>query len=202
MEKTLVLDADGVILDHPRGMSAWAQNKGIAVGCTPEELYCYSMSPMFPNLSASEIWALLEEFGEHEDFANIPEIEGFADVLSNLRDRVPDLKVVCITAPGASQKTVASRIANLQKFSFDAVKVLPLGSSKLSELSLINPGAIFIDDVIGHVHAAEAVGHKGILFRQPHNVGTDHARMLENWQGAEDYLLDMLVGQSREISFM
>jgi FMN phosphatase YigB (HAD superfamily) len=205
MQKTLVLDVDGVILDHARGMAAWATKRGIPVACTPEELFCYSMSPMFPHLSDKEIWALLEEYSDHEEFANIPVIEGFADVLSNLRHRIPGLRIVCITAPGAGEKTIASRIANLKRFELDDITVLPLGSSKMEALSKIAPGATFIDDVIGHVHTAEALGHRGILFRQPHNVGTDHARVLESWQGAEEFVFDLLTGirlQSKEISFM
>jgi FMN phosphatase YigB (HAD superfamily) len=200
MEKILILDVDGVILDHPRGMSAWATQKGIPVGCKPEELYCYSMSPMFPHLSEKEIWTLLEEYSNHDDFANIPEIEGFASVLSNLRDMVPDLKVISITAPGASEKTVAARVLNLKKFLFDDVIVLPLGSSKLSELKKVPSGATFIDDVIGHVHAAETVGHRGILFRQPHNASTDHTRVLQKWDGAEDFVYDLLTTRTPQVS--
>jgi hypothetical protein len=205
MEKTLILDVDGVILDHPQGMSAWAVKNGIPVGCEPEDMYCYSMNPMFPHLSEKEIWSLLEEFSNHDDFANLPEIEGFANVLNNLRNRVPGLKVISITAPGASEKTIASRMRNLKKFLFDEVVVLPLGSSKLSELKKVAPGAIFIDDVIDHVYAAESVGHRGILFRQPHNSRTDHPRVLQAWGGAEDFIFDLLTGnrsQSSEISFI
>lgn len=204
MKRTLILDVDGVILDHARGMIAWAEKKGIPVGCTPEGLYCYSMSPMFPHMSDKEIWQALEDYSNDDDFAHIPEIDGFADALDGLRQRIPDLKVLSITAPGASAKTTASRIENVRRFNFDKIVVLPLGSSKLEHLAAIEPGAVFFDDVLHHVQAAESVGHRGVLFRQPHNAGTTHHRVLESWKGAEDFVYELLVGTKpqNEISFI
>lgn len=193
MTKILAFDIDGVALDHPRGMAAWAKAKGIPVGCEPEDLYCYSMTPMFPQMSMSEIMEALAEFSVHKDFANLPEIQGFSNFLDSVRARVPDIKCIAITAPGASSKTIEYRKRNLAKYRLDEIHVLELGSSKLKHLSALPAGTPYIDDVPSHVLAAESVGLQGVLFRQPHNVGASHLRVLNSWEGADQRIVEALM---------
>ncbi len=198
--KTLAVDIDGVVLDHPLGMYDWAISKGIEVGCRPEELDSYTMSPMFPGKTQDEIYYMLVQFSLDEKFANLPPIPGFIDALRFFRNEEPDLRVIAITAPGADERTRSSRIKNVECFGFDEVHVLELGASKKQHLMQLPPGTVYVDDLLSHVLAADLIGLQAFLFRQPHNVRDNHHRVLSDWQCAVPIIANCLGLKSRAIA--
>jgi len=181
-EKILVVDIDGVVLDHAAGMHAWAINNGIAVGCAPEACDCYSMGPMFPGMTQEEIMRLMVEFSHDDDFSTLPIIPGFESALERLRNQHPDMMLIAITAPGKSERTKALREENLRNFLFDEIHILDMHSSKKNHLNLMPRSAIFFDDLADHVITAEALGLKSVLFRQPHNLKEEHTLVAKNWE--------------------
>lgn len=181
-EKLLVVDIDGVVLDHTTGMYHWARTMGIDVGCEPSACNCYSMNPMFPGLSTEAIMKLMVEYSLHDDFSAIPVIDGFEQAILSLRADHGDMKLIAITAPGASKRTQLLRRENLRRFEFDEIHVLPMGASKRSHLEELPKSAIFFDDLAGHALTASEVGLTSVLFRQPHNVLDTHTLVADDWE--------------------
>jgi FMN phosphatase YigB (HAD superfamily) len=179
--KVLAVDIDGVVLDHAAGMHAWALKKGIEVGCPPAECHSYTMSPMFPGMSHEEIMQLMVEFSHEDEFSALPIMPGFENAISRLKNLHPDLELIAITAPGSSQRTRQLREHNLRLFPFEEIHILDMHSSKRAHLKRLPKSAIFFDDLAAHVLAAENVGLKSVLFRQPHNLQDDHTLIAQNW---------------------
>lgn len=192
--KVLAVDIDGVVLDHPKGMREWAAANGIVVGCTADELYCYSMSPMFPGMSDEAVMELLVEFSKHDDFAQLPLIAGFTEAIQTLKGEFPDLKLTAITAPGADEKTRSNRLKNIESFGFDEIHILELGASKALHLSRLPKGSVYVDDLLSHVHVAESFGLNAYLFRQPHNADIWHHKVLPDWETGVDVVRRSLRG--------
>lgn len=190
MTPTLIVDIDGVVLDHVEGMYRWANSLGIKTSCEPAVMDCYTMRPMFGDKHLYEIGLLLRAYSVDEAFASIPEMAGFSTALKDVREQFPDMKLIAISAPGASDATVRLRRKNLEAFRFDEIHLLEMGASKAELLKAMPKHSIYFDDLAEHVASAELAGIKAVLFRQPHNTLDQVVHEANDWSHARDQIIE------------
>lgn len=202
-KKVLALDADGVLLNYLNGFLNYCRKTGREIYCEDHEVDSWSMRRAF-GISNNDpthdefIMDRIREFSRSEDFAHIPYITGAIDAVHYLKSLTDELSVIAITSAGTDEVTIRRRHENLRSFPFDAIHVLPLGSSKKEYLRDLPAGSVFVDDLYDHVLAAEEVGVQGVLFRQPYNLNVNATYVIENWQEGQ-LLIEKLLLPSSEL---
>ena len=186
------LDVDGVILDYVAGFMAYAASKGVRLGCEPNEVDSWTMSAAFPDLDEDGIWAMIEEFSEHEGFGSLAPYEGALETIAQLIEEFPDHPLVAITSAGKSDVTKALRAASLQGIPFSAIHVLPLGESKELHLAKLPAGSLYVDDLMKNIVVAEKVGLAGILVRRSYNTADDHSRVANDWDDIARHVREIM----------
>lgn len=188
----LGLDADGVLLNYLSGLFGYVRSLGLHVACEPHEVTDWSCANAFPGWSDQEIFAKIEEFSVQPGFAEIPPVAGAVEAIHAIKEKIDGIEIIAITSAGKSEETVRLRRRNLELFPFDDVHVLPLGASKEEHLSRLPSGSVFVDDLYRHVLAAERVGLKGVLFRQPYNAADGHHSVIDDWTSGKNVVMDLL----------
>ena len=193
------LDVDGVILDYVAGFMEFAASKGVRLGCKPEEVDTWTMVRAFPDLDGDAIWAMIEEFSEHEGFGRLVPYEGALETIAQLIKEFPDHPLVAITSAGHSELTKTLRAASLKDIPFSAIHVLPLGESKEIHLAKLPAGSLYVDDLMKNVIVAEKVGLTGVLVRRAYNATDTHVRVANDWVDIAEHIRQILAPvQQRE----
>lgn len=178
----LGLDADGVLLNYLEGFIRFCRLSGYVVHCEAHEVSDWSMKTAFGHDKSDEwVRERIEEFSTSIEFSKIPFLPGAVDAIHHLKSLRDDVDVVIVTSAGTSAETANLRRINLEAFPVDDIHVLPLGANKTEHLSKFPSGSLFVDDLYKHVQAAESVGVKGVLFRQPYNVADNHDPVIKCW---------------------
>lgn len=181
---TLGLDVDGVLLDYVSGFFEYLPSIGIIPACKPAQVDNFDFRCAFPDLDRTEIKRLIGEFSVTEGFGRLPPypgaVEGIAEIKAEYGD---DMRIVAITSAGTSAETRRLREQNLELFPFDEINVLDLGSDKSEQLSKLGKNAVFVDDLLVNVQAAEKLGIGGILYRQLYNAMDHHPETMTDWAG-------------------
>lgn len=197
----LGLDADGVLLNYLAGFISFCRMSGFVVHCEAHEVDDWAMNSAF-GADKSDDWirARIEEFSVSEQFSQIPHLPGAVDAIHHLKALRDDVEVVIVTSAGTSEETARLRRKNLEAFPVDDIHVLPLGASKTEHLSKFPAGSLFVDDLYKHVVAAESVGVKGILYRQPYNATDNHDQVIKNWDEGIKAVSGLLLPQGFKVA--
>ena len=196
MDICLGLDVDGVVLNYLPALMEFARRTGHVVACEAHEVDTYDMSRAFPELDEPGLFRLIGEFSIHESFQEIAEFSGFSTALERIRSEFPEIRLVAITSAGTDPRTADLRRANLERYGFEEVHVLPLGASKKEHLRALPPGSIFVDDLKKHVTAAEEVGLTGVLVRQPYNTDDNHHHVFSDWEEGYEIVGELIRGRT------
>lgn len=181
--RTIIHDVDGC-LKHWTG--AFCQFLDSAYGLRPTVPHTmflqHDFSVYYPDMDTSRLWQYIEEFNRSEIFEALPNIEGAADAVTELRRRFPGVKQIAITSTGIHPHTVKARAGHVAQFGLDAVHVLPLGGDKTAYYErYAKDGTIVIDDHYKYVEQAVAAGCHGIMIDRSYNQGHDHLVRARNW---------------------
>lgn len=177
----LILDADGVLLDFVAGFDAFMRRRGHKAAIPLHTSRDYNLGDLWPDMPWPDRLALMHQFMADESFSAVPHIEGAYDAVRMIRQEHPGIKISAVTAIGSNPAARAARRANLREFGIEDVTFVPMAGSKADELFRFSPGAVYVDDLPGHVDDGIAAGHRSYLFRQPHNVGTTRLPTLRDW---------------------
>lgn len=186
------LDVDGVILDYVSGFMAYAASKGVRLGCEAHEVDSWTMTAAFPDLDGDAIWAMIEEFSEHDGFGSLKPYEGALETISQLIEEFPDNPLVAITSAGKSDVTKRLRAESLASIPFSAIHVLPLGESKEPHLAKLPPGSLYVDDLKKNIVAAENVGLTGVFVRRSYNTQDTHTRLAHDWSDIARHVREII----------
>lgn len=179
---TLGLDVDGVLLDYVSGFFDYLPSVGIIPACKPSDVDNFDFRCAFPGKARDEIKRLIGDFSVTEGFGRLPAYPNAIEAVAAIKAEYgSDMRIVAITSAGVSDETRRLRELNLEPFPFDDINILPLGGDKSEHLAKLGKNAVFVDDLLENVRAAEKHGIGGILFRQLYNAMDHHEHTMTDW---------------------
>lgn len=180
--KTILLDCDGVILDHMTLFHDLYKHR-IVYQDRPSQ---YKSFNCYFNRDPLEVDVMVNEFNNSQHFGTLPAIDNSKEVLNNLYQ--DGYKIFVITACGNSNKVVDARVKNLHNEIgdiFEDIICLPLGADKTPALSKWkNTNILWIDDFVTHCKAGVALGLDSKLFKSLYNHYIEYP-MIDNWLHAD-----------------
>lgn len=186
---TLGLDVDGVLLDYMSGLFRYLREIGVSPICEANEVDSFSLSTALPYHTQEDVRNFVTDFSLTPEFGQLAPFPYAIESINRLKNHFDEkIRIVAVTSAGTSAMTKELRIQNLRPFPFDEIHVLPLGSSKADDIAKFEANSIFVDDLIPHVHTAEKLDVKGILFRQSYNVNDLHDLTMACWKNDFDLI--------------
>ncbi len=177
----LILDADGVLLDFVTGFDAFMRMRGYRAAIPLHTSRDYNLGDLWPDMPWPDRLALMHQFMADDSFAALPHIDGAHEAVRVIRQEHPGIRISAVTAIGSNPAARAARCANLREFGIEDVTFVPMAGSKADVLFRFQPGALYVDDLPGHVDDGITAGHRSYLFRQPHNTATTRLPTLRDW---------------------
>lgn len=173
LNKTILIDCDGVLLDWVSGFVAWMSSKGYQA--YDEHFGDYGLHKWF-KVSEEEIHELVARFNESSAIGFLSPIKGAVDYVHMLyRDGYRFRVITSMTDNPYSHALRDINLGNLFGPIFDKIEFLPLRACKKEELQrqrdLFGPyvKTIWIDDHIYNAEVGEELGFETIVFGQLHN---------------------------------
>jgi len=195
MNKTILTDCDGVLLDWVTQFHDWMTSKGYV----QEVSDVYDISTMY-GIKKEQGRSLVREFNESAWMGFLP---AFRDARSGVAKLVEaGYQFVVITSLSLDEKARLLRISNLKnifgKNVFDEVVCLDTGADKDEALAPYkDSGMWWLEDKIENAECGHALGLNTILISHEHNkkecVSNGIARV-DNWA----QLADVIIGDENE----
>lgn len=169
MNRRVLLDCDGVLLNYTAGIRPFAKRL-YGLDLDPEGPCDFDMR-RWTGLPRDEIVTLVNRFngGEDTGFDALPPMPGAIEGVQRLLDAGYLLHV--ISSADAGPSSVRSRHKNLNGVFgdvFEEVTLIGLGASKKELLSRFDP-CDWIDDHVPNAIAGLEAGHRSHVIRQSHN---------------------------------
>jgi|AntDeeMinimDraft_5_1070356.scaffolds.fasta_scaffold21940_2 hypothetical protein len=176
IDKPLILDADGVILDFTSGFTSYMNDIHGIQAVTSEPMH-FDFSDAFPD--TPKVAKHIPAFLESDHFANVTVYEEpvhehgvitVADILQFLHGKGVILHLVSSVATNTTVEQTR-RDCLKREFGniFDSVHVIGLGESKADVLKTLEPG-FFVDDQLSMCKDGSLAGHLSLLKSQKYNA--------------------------------
>lgn len=180
--KTILLDCDGVILDHVTVFHELHEHL-IVHENRPTQ---YKNFNCYFNLGDTEVNKMVTKFNNSKQFGTLPAIKDAKEVLNNLYQ--DGYKIFVISSCGDSKKVIDKRTNNLHTEIgdiFEDIICLPLGANKSEVLSKWkNTNLLWVDDFLQHCKDGDILGLDSRLFKTVYNHYMDYP-MINNWLEAD-----------------
>lgn len=181
MEKTIIVDVDGVILDYYSGIfDEYSQHY------TP----CDNPDSLEDIFGTNVATGLVKLFSETEQFSKLEPYRNSETYLKNLHDEGFIIKA--ITACGNSIVTQQLRIENLINVFgdiFEEIITIGLGESKYNYLKqYANTNFVYVEDTYRHYVDGESLGLDSVMMETEFNKSLD-TKMYNDWKDIYHYIL-------------
>lgn len=195
LNKTILTDIDGVVLDWSASFFKWMGQKGHLMA-SEDYGSDYGLHNLF-RMTEDKILGLIDEFNRSAHIGFLSPMPNAVYYIRLLRER--GYKFVGITSLGGDCYSQRLRTINLvQEFPncFEDMIYLPLRGNKTEALAAKkeefgpNVHTIWIDDHITNAFAGEKLGFKTIVYSHTHNIGWDGLR-LNSWAEIYEHVLDL-----------
>lgn len=172
MEKIILTDCDGVILDWEAGFHVWMQERGYHL--KPNGHHSYYLHDHFENINHSEAKRLIRVFNESAAIGFLPPLRDAAHYIKRLHEE-HCYKFHCITSLSKDKSAQKLRVMNIQKLfgelTFDKYVFLDTGADKDDALKRYeNSGLYWIEDKPANSDLGYKLGLKSILIEHEHNM--------------------------------
>lgn len=197
MNKLILTDVDGVLLNWDEAFTKWMEAKG-HVRPVGKKQHCYSLAK-FWNVPEWVVTHLVEEFNQSSNTAFIKPFGEAGHYVKRLADK--GFRFAACTSFGGNETSRALRRFNLRDVFGDVfreIEILPLGSDKRQWLkNFEGTECWWIEDHINNAKAGLELGLRPILVRHPYNEEYQDDDMLvaHNWRevytiitGEKDYV--------------
>lgn len=172
-KKIILTDADGVLLQWGKMFSIFMKEKGYVE--IPNMEHEYQLWKRYENVTAKEVYALVEEMNTSEYVSRLEPLPGAVENVRKLAKL--GYKFIVITAISETPQAAIYRAQNLDNvfgtdiFSHEEMVCVKTGSSKDSALKqYAGSGLFWIEDHFKHAEAGYENGLKSILISDPHNL--------------------------------
>lgn len=187
MNKIILTDCDGVLLDWDAGFDSFMRHKGYKRKPGTEQHYRLALR--YDGVTDAEIQALVEEMNTTEWVADLAPMRDSVEYVTRLKDE--GYEFIVITAMSDSPEAAKHRAANLDavfgKGVFSHEKMIcikPLLSKSSALMNWQGSGHFWIEDHFMHAESGYELGLKSVLFDQPYNRAyhTDLFPRVSKWE--------------------
>lgn len=182
MKNTILVDADGVLLNWEYAFKLWMEEHGFEL--VENHQLMYSMDQRY-NIPKEQAKKLIKLFNESAMIGFLPPLRDAIQYVTRLADE--GWSFVCITSLSTNKYAQKLRKRNLNKLFgdnvFTSVTCLATGADKDNALSKYkNSNMWWIEDKIENAIAGENLGLRPLLMEHAHNMGDDRIRRVKNWK--------------------
>lgn len=189
--KTILVDADGVLLDWEYAFDIWMQEHGFHE--IPDSSSHYDMSRRY-GTTREEIKKLIRIFNESAAIGFLPALRDAVYYVKRLHEEYGYV-FHCITSLSRNENAVKLREMNLKKVFgdtvFERMVCLDTGAHKDDALAeYAGSGLIWVEDKITNAEVGHKLGLRSVLMEHEHNLNYahEHIRVVKNWREIYDWL--------------
>lgn len=185
LNRLILVDADGVLLDWEWAFNIWMQEHGFEE--IPNSKLNYDMSVRY-GISRDQVVKLIRIFNESAAIGFLPALRDAMYYVKRLHEE-HSYRFHCITSLSLDPNAQRLREMNLQKLfgpsAFERIVCLDTGANKDEALEEYEgTGCWWIEDKIENALAGYTAGLKPMLVEHGHNMHFDHPgiQIVKNWR--------------------
>ena len=195
LDKLILVDADGVLLDWEYAFNIWMQEHGFEE--VPGSKLSYEMDERY-GIPKEQVRKLIRLFNESAAIGFLPALRDAMYYVKRLHEE-HGYRFHCITSLSTDPNAVRLREMNLAKLfgktAFERVLCLPTGADKNEALEEYrDTGCYWIEDKPVNAEAGHAVGLRSLVIEHGHNLHYyhEHITLVKNWRD----VYQIITGQS------
>jgi hypothetical protein len=185
LDKLILVDADGVLLDWEYAFNIWMQEHGFEEVAGSK--FSYEMSERY-GIPKEQVRKLIRLFNESAAIGFLPALRDAMYYVKRLHEE-HGYRFHCITSLSTDPNAVRLREMNLAKLfgktAFERVLCLPTGAHKDDALTEYqDTGCWWIEDKPENAEAGYRAGLTPLLIEHGHNMNyiQDHIPLVKNWR--------------------
>ena len=185
INKTIITDCDGVLLDWEYAFSVWMEDRGHKT--VDGAQFMYNIGERY-GLTKAEGKRFIKQFNESAAIGFLPALRDAVYYVKMLHEK-HGFTFECVTSLSTDKHAQKLRERNLEKVFgknvFTKVKCLPTGADKDDYLlkHYGDSGLVWIEDKPENAGAGDKVGMKSILVEHGHNMDySGPATVVKNWE--------------------
>lgn len=184
MNKIILSDADGVLLDYEWAFHVWVQERGYTFN--PEGKKSYQIHHMYTDLSNSESKRLIKTFNESAAIGFLPAFRDSVYYVKRLYE-LHGYRFRIISSLSSDENAGRLREMNLRKLfgnAIEDVKCIETGGDKTSSLAPYkDSGLYWIEDRAENSDIGYEMGLKSILMEHGYNMHHEcEYPVVKNWK--------------------
>ena len=195
LDKLILVDADGVLLDWEYAFNIWMQEHGFEE--VPGSKLSYEMDERY-GIPKEQVRKLIRLFNESAAIGFLPALRDAMYYVKRLHEE-HGYRFHCITSLSTDPNAVKLREQNLSKLfgktAFERVVCLPTGADKNEALEEYrDTGCYWIEDKPVNAEAGLAAGLRPLVIEHGHNLHYyhEHITLVKNWRD----VYQIITGQS------
>jgi FMN phosphatase YigB (HAD superfamily) len=195
LDKLILVDADGVLLDWEYAFNIWMQEHGFEE--VPGSKFSYEMDERY-GIPKEQVRKLIRLFNESAAIGFLPALRDAMYYVKRLHEE-HGYRFHCITSLSTDPNAVRLREMNLAKLfgktAFERVLCLPTGADKNEALEEYrDTGCWWIEDKPINAEVGHAVGLRSLVIEHGHNMHYyhEHITLVKNWRD----VYEIVTGQS------
>lgn len=189
MNKVILTDCDGVLMNWEYAFNVWIQNHGHKI--QPGYETCYDMSERY-GLTKKESKSLIRFFNESAAIGFLPPLRDamyYVDLLHRKHGYVFHM----ITSLSLDQSAQNLRIQNAQKLfgetAFEKFIFTDTGADKDDVLEPYrDSGLIWIEDKVENAELGDRLGLESLIMEHGHNMNYNGLPLFKNWEEIYEYI--------------
>ena len=185
LDRLILVDADGVLLDWEYAFNIWMQEHGFEE--VPDSKLSYEMDERY-GIPKEQVRKLIRLFNESAAIGFLPALRDAMYYVKRLHEE-HGYRFHCITSLSTDPNAVRLREMNLAKLfgktAFERVLCLPTGADKNEALEEYRAtGCWWIEDKPINAEAGHAVGLRSLVIEHGHNMHYyhEHITLVKNWR--------------------
>jgi hypothetical protein len=185
LDRLILVDADGVLLDWEYAFNIWMQEHGFEEVAGSK--FSYEMSERY-GIPKEQVRKLIRLFNESAAIGFLPALRDAMYYVKRLHEE-HGYRFHCITSLSTDPNAVKLRERNLAKLfgktAFERVVCLPTGAHKDDALAEYqDTGCWWIEDKPENAEAGYRAGLTPLLIEHGHNMNyiQDHIPLVKNWR--------------------
>ena len=185
LDKLILVDADGVLLDWEYAFNIWMQEHGFEE--VPGSKLSYEMDERY-GIPKEQVRKLIRLFNESAAIGFLPALRDAMYYVKRLHEE-HGFRFHCITSLSTDPNAVKLREQNLSKLfgktAFERVVCLPTGADKNEALEEYrDTGCYWIEDKPVNAEAGLAAGLRPLVIEHGHNLHYyhEHITLVKNWR--------------------
>lgn len=182
MKKTMLVDADGVLLNWGYAFDLYMAERGYLKGEGAQLVYNVAVQYDLPR---EEVEHLIQNFNESAMIGFLPPLRDAIEYITKLADE--GWQFICITSVSKDPYAIKLRTMNLNKLFgpgvFADIICLDTGADKTKELEKFkDSGYFWVEDKVENALIGKSLGMKPLVMEHGFNMNDDRCPRVKNWK--------------------